>query len=200
MTKKDNQCSMHIRLGGSAQAEPAKKTRSHKKSRSRTQRQMENNHAEHGKTTTPFQPPPPITFLHPILLYIISCSLSLSTRESVIRPTLWHHKFSPPCHCVERFLREVLPVEGGCVNHRHNPQSEEHDDGAAAGHLPVNRGTQPFRQAPPPHPMMALTLRMAMLARRPLSGPLTPPTGPTRHQTMMEEMGEFSPIPPWLVK
>ena len=79
------------------------------------------------------------------------------------------------------------------------PQSEEHDNGAAAGHLPVNRGTQPFRQAPPPHPIAALTPRMAMLARRRLSGPLTPPMAPTRPQTMMEAMGEFSPIPPWFV-
>ena len=79
------------------------------------------------------------------------------------------------------------------------PQSEEHDNGAAAGHLPVNRGTHPFRQSPPPHPTTVLTPRMAMLARRPLSEPPTPSTGPTRHQTMMEAMGEFSPIPPWLV-
>ena len=79
-------------------------------------------------------------------------------------------------------------------------QSEEHDNGAAAGHLPANRGTQPFRQAPPPHPTTVLTPWMAMPARRPLSGPPTPPTGPTRHQTMMEEMGEFSPFPPSLVK
>ena len=73
------------------------------------------------------------------------------------------------------------------------------DNGAAAGHLLANRAAQTFRQAPPPHPPTALTLRMAMLARRPLSGPPTPPTGPTRPQTMMEEMGEFSPILPLLV-
>ena len=74
------------------------------------------------------------------------------------------------------------------------------DNGAAAGHLLANRAAQTFRQAPPPHPPTALTLRMAMLARRPLSGPPTPPTGPTRPQTMMEEMGEFSPIAPSLDK
>ena len=59
------QATMRAMVGGSAQAEPAKKTRFHKKSQSRTQRQMENNHTDHGKTTTPFQPPPPIHFLHP---------------------------------------------------------------------------------------------------------------------------------------
>ena len=69
------------------------------------------------------------------------------------------------------------------------PQSEEHDNGAAAGHLPANRGTQPFRQAPPPHPTTVLTPRMNMLARRLLSGPPAPSTEPTRPQTTMVEMG-----------
>eukprot|EP00571_Detonula_confervacea_P011434 CAMPEP_0172305488 /NCGR_PEP_ID=MMETSP1058-20130122/6762_1 /TAXON_ID=83371 /ORGANISM="Detonula confervacea, Strain CCMP 353" /LENGTH=101 /DNA_ID=CAMNT_0013017097 /DNA_START=892 /DNA_END=1195 /DNA_ORIENTATION=- len=40
---------------------------------------------------------------------------------------------------------------------------------------------------------MVLTPRMNVLARRPLSGPLTLSTAPTRLQAMIVEMGEFSP-------
>ena len=68
------------------------------------------------------------------------------------------------------------------------------DDGAVDDHLPAHRATQPFRQAPPLHPMVALPPWMNMLARRCVSGPPTPPTAPTRSSTTMEEMGGFSPI------
>ena len=79
------------------------------------------------------------------------------------------------------------------------PQPNEHDDGAAAGHLPANSAIQPYRQALPPHPLTALTPPMNVPARRPLSGPPTPPTKPTRPLTTMEEMGDFSPILPLFV-
>ena len=53
------------------------------------------------------------------------------------------------------------------------------NDGATADHLPAHRANHTFRQAPPPHPMIALTPWMNILARHQVSGPPTPPTAPT---------------------
>ena len=113
------------------------------------------------------------------------------------RPQPVHVEIPQGCPGCRRFFSKALSTEQFWYD---LPQPDDHDDGAAAGHLPANRANQPFRQAPPPHPMVALTPWMDMLARRPRSGPPTPPTAPTRPQTMMVGMGEFSPILALLVR
>ena len=52
-------CAVLVMLGGSAQAEPAKKTRSHKNLRYGITKKSEKLHADRGKTTTPIQRPLP---------------------------------------------------------------------------------------------------------------------------------------------